>query len=513
MQTVGSLDGGINDLFLSRDGRHLILKTGISELPKNWKQYEDQTIQTAFRRVIPPGASSGLLRYEWIDLSTNQSTPILEAPAPFSSDELLWAPDSRSVLLGGVYLPLDSNDVGRQKERKSAKYVIEIRLPTRKVIEVRAGELIPVHWDQQANVVQFRMRSNQSQAVSERKDVYYQKVQDEWKQVLSSSSGQPKHLPDIVVDQDLNIPPRIVAINGATRQTILDLNPQFAGLAFGRVEPIEWPDGSGETMNGGLYLPPNYDPSHRYPLVIQTHGFDPHAFWIDGPWSTAFAAQPLAGRGIVVLQINDSVESWRNTSVESERIMRAYESAIDFLDQKGIIDPRRVGIVGFSRTCLYVKYTLTHSRRRFAAAVASDGFDGGYFEYVAAGPLAKSEMEAVAGALPFGPELGLWMRKAPGFLLDKVQTPIQLHANAAASLLEQWEWFAGLKRLGKAVDLLYIPADVHILMKPWDRMAAEQASVDWFCFWLKGEENPNPEKATQYVRWRQLRALTRSPSE
>jgi len=31
--------------------------------------------------------------------------------------------------------------------------------------------------------------------------------------------------------------------------------------------------------------------------------------------------------------------------------------------------------------------------------------------------------------------------------------------------------------------------------------------VDWFCFWLKGEEDPDPAKAEQYKRWRELRKL------
>jgi hypothetical protein len=31
--------------------------------------------------------------------------------------------------------------------------------------------------------------------------------------------------------------------------------------------------------------------------------------------------------------------------------------------------------------------------------------------------------------------------------------------------------------------------------------------VDWFCFWLKGEEDADPSKAEQYGRWRELRKL------
>jgi len=31
--------------------------------------------------------------------------------------------------------------------------------------------------------------------------------------------------------------------------------------------------------------------------------------------------------------------------------------------------------------------------------------------------------------------------------------------------------------------------------------------VDWFRFWLKEEEDPDPGKAEQYARWRELRKL------
>jgi len=30
--------------------------------------------------------------------------------------------------------------------------------------------------------------------------------------------------------------------------------------------------------------------------------------------------------------------------------------------------------------------------------------------------------------------------------------------------------------------------------------ASQQGNVDWFRFWLKGEEDPDPAKAEQYAR-------------
>ena len=57
----------------------------------------------------------------------------------------------------------------------------------------------------------------------------------------------------------------------------------------------------------------------------------------------------------------------------------------------------------------------------------------------------------------------------------------------------------------KPVDLIQLPDAVHIVTKPLERPASEQGDVDWFDFWLRGEENPDPAKAEQYARWRELR--------
>ena len=192
-------------------------------------------------------------------------------------------------------------------------------------------------------------------------------------------------LPDIVLDEGMNTPPRIVAIDPSTgrKSLLMDLNPQFQNLALARVEEITWKDSHGNEVKGGLYWPPDYVAGKKYPLVIQTHGWNPDRFWMDGPWTTAFAAQALAGKGFFVLQVPDPDWHIWVTSKEAPRAMAAYEGAIDYLDRRGLIDRNRVGITGFSRTYWYVTYTLTHSKHHFAAAALADGVDYSYFQYMA----------------------------------------------------------------------------------------------------------------------------------
>jgi hypothetical protein len=38
-------------------------------------------------------------------------------------------------------------------------------------------------------------------------------------------------------------------------------------------------------------------------------------------------------------------------------------------------------------------------------------------------------------------------------------------------------------------------------------MISQDGNVDWFDFWLNSHEDPDPAKAEQYKRWRELRKL------
>jgi hypothetical protein len=91
-------------------------------------------------------------------------------------------------------------------------------------------------------------------------------------------------------------------------------------------------------------------------------------------------SQPLAARGFFVLQVDDiDYESLQGDArKEVDRAMEIYRSGIEYLDHRGLIDVRRVGVIGWSHTCFDVKYALSHTDM-FAAASLGEGEDGGYF--------------------------------------------------------------------------------------------------------------------------------------
>ena len=287
---------------------------------------------------------------------------------------------------------------------------------------------------------------------------------------------------------------------------IWDPNPQFRNLELGQASVYTWKDKQGRDWRGGLFKPIDYKPGRRYPLVIQTHGFVESEFIPSGGFPTAFAARALAAAGIIVLQASD--EQFCATALPSEGpcAVSDYEAAATRLVWEGLVDPDRVGIIGFSRTCFYVMETLTASSLRIKAASITDGFMVDYFQYMLT-EKGANEADAIIGAAPFGEGLQLWLKRSPGYNLDRVTAPLLVVGGGRAGVLSMWEPYAGLRYLHKPVDLIMLNTDEHVLTNPAMRKMSQGGSVDWFRFWLQDEEDPDPSKAEQYIRWRDLRKL------
>jgi dipeptidyl aminopeptidase/acylaminoacyl peptidase len=289
-------------------------------------------------------------------------------------------------------------------------------------------------------------------------------------------------------------------------------------MKLGEATVYHWKDADGVEWTGGLIKPVDYIPGKRYPFVIQTHGFSDGIFKgvTDGAFPTAMAARPLASAGIMVLQVPDNRGNEFATSSEAQRHVEGFRSAIAQLTSEGLIDPKRVGIIGFSRTCWYVESVLIKYPTLFAAATIVDGVDESYMQYRLFAQEAESfveEFEKINQAKPIREGLQKWLALAPGFHLDRIETPVRIEAIGPRSVLLEWEIYSSLQQQGKPVDLIYIPNGQHILQKPLDRLASQQGNVDWFRFWLKGQEgNENPIPRADYHRWNSLRDLDTAKS-
>jgi len=506
---VATLDFIRDDLPLSMspNGRYAVLPVYLAKVPGSWSEFEDKLLHPYIIAAQEPGKPSNVLQYMLLDTKSLRIAPLLNAPISWHNNGLSWIQAGTSVVLSGTYLPLDVVGSADLETRKKYAFVAEVNVASGKITEISHEGLRVAGWDEKSRTLALADGTGALRETYEETNSVWTRV----KPAKHSKSGSDAL--QVRLEQDLNTPPRIFVLDSQTRRKklLLDLNPQFDHIQFGKVEVVRWMATDGHEVVGGLYLPPNYAPGMRYPLVIQTHGFDDSRFWIDGPYTSAFAAQPLAALGFVVLQVGGSSRAgedaeYADTPEEAPRQMAAYEGAIDYLEGRGLIDRSRVGIIGFSRTVFYVEYALTHSKYQFVAATVADGFDGGYVNSILWGGQ-KENYSSVIGGPPVGASLASWLINSPGFNLDKIRAAVRIEYYGATGPLAGWQMFSGLSQLGKAVEFLWLPFGTHVLVKPWDRLTSEQGNVDWFAFWLKGEEFRTKSNARQYDRWEQLRVV------
>jgi dipeptidyl aminopeptidase/acylaminoacyl peptidase len=326
----------------------------------------------------------------------------------------------------------------------------------------------------------------------------------------------------ISLDQGLNKPPNLKALDHRTglARIFTDFNPQFRALQFASVALLTWTAPDGTSWSGDLYTPPDHEHTTRTPLVIQTHGCTTDKFNVTGFGSggaTGYAAQALASHGITVLQVGQCVHSGKDappavpyySAQNAEHEMLGFESGIDLLDKRGIIDRNRVGLQGHSATAWIVVYAAAHPKEayRYAAVLSTARGDLGYFGYLAT-PYGRLWSSEGTGASPVGSQFETFRRNALPFNLERVETPIMSQEPDGLRYVPlMWEIHEKLKMLGKPEELMIFPDGTHNLVKPWERLSSGEAAVDWFCFWLKGEVDPAPAKKAQYARWTAMRHL------
>jgi dipeptidyl aminopeptidase/acylaminoacyl peptidase len=513
--SVGKISDAQRNPFLSPNGRYVLIPVQVNSLPDSWGSYTDQFLHELASQSVQPGQYSQLQRLILVDTSMAKVVCLLNSPLPPRTEwQAAWSPDSRTVVLTNVYLPLDGTlDDGERRARQNKVFTVEVNIPNGEISKISTETLKFVQWAGHGD--ELVLQTGRLNAEGSPFYARFHRVGNQWEKVSEAVAKQTSPMIELV--EDMNTPPRLYASDSraTVRSAILDLNPWFTNLRFARVEEIQWQGLDGGKIKAGLYYPLDYDSRTKYPLVIQTHDWNRNRFWIDGPWTTAFAAQPLAAKNIMVLQLGESYEEL-GTPEEMRREIARVEGSIDYLQSRGMIDLSRIGIIGFSRTCLFVKYLLTHSKYHFAAASETDGVDAGYYQYILSinsDPGYSQFAEGVNGGPPFGDGLKSWIERSPGFNIQRVTTPLLITAENPLVALYDWEWFAMLRRLGKPVEMILMEDGEHILEKPWERIVSQQGNVDWFAFWLKDEQDPDPGKAAQYTRWKAMReGLTASSS-
>ncbi len=172
---------------------------------------------------------------------------------------------------------------------------------------------------------------------------------------------------------------------GGELQRLTDFNAHIAALELGKTEPIDWRGADNFDMNGILTYPPGYQPGRPYPLVLFIHG-GPR-----GSSTVAFSAraQWLASHGWIVFQPNyrgsDNMGSdfqaaiWNDAGAGPGRDVM---SGVDLLIKRGIADPARMAVSGWSYGGYMTTWLLGNYPDRWRAGVAGAAVTDHIDQYV-----------------------------------------------------------------------------------------------------------------------------------
>ena len=512
----------------SPDGRRIILNVRVSEPPASWSGYTGRFatfLQGALENPHGFAAYSAMYQFYTLDLASGQSRLLWDAPEGQNPWSLVaWAPDSRHVFVGPTPLPLNkAADAGAREGYALA------------IVDADTGGFQRVTGDANAmaRISSARWLDRDRILVGLRHgDTYLvERRGDGWRlaEKAYKAPPSPKKSADapvvLHVVEDMNDPPVLVGVDSHSgrQATLLDANPDFTRkFALGRVELIHWRDRSGRPWSGRLYYPAGYEPGSRYPLVIQTHGYENRATFSLygsgrasdpnlGPGWSVYLAQPLASYGIAVLQVGMADdELFEGSELEStHRAARGLADAARHLADIGLVDPTKVGIMGHSASGRMIEDALAFDEFPFAAAIADDDYEYTYGQNMELGWDPPQGTPA-----PFGAGLAEWLNCTPGFNAEHIRTPLQLEVTMGvgenSTLMRSWDLFSRLRYLKKPVEYFVLP-DIrrgsHSVQNPRQVRIVQQRALDWWTFWLQGEEDADPNKALQYSDWRHLRAL------
>jgi dipeptidyl aminopeptidase/acylaminoacyl peptidase len=523
--------GGGMDISVSPDGQQLLFDSieNLDDLPERWES-------SAYVSTLKERWGFILIDYLYNIRTGHVSIPI---ESPVVRRHAIWSPDSQSFAriavppIGSIW---EKEDIGKGalSDHNTRLFAVNIRTGAVTSVKDRA-EIAPLSWTDDGNLV-VRGQEGEIQALK--------KVGDRW--IVASSFTIPLQglapysrlstdgVRFIGFYESASTAPELFEYDRVTGNVsvMAKLNPHVDTMIFPQIRNIVWNTATGYEAHGVLLLPPNYDPKHRYPLVIENGSilYD-GSFVCDSGAShvSSFVRGMLADQGIIYLmRMSPGNEQWETSFypkgypgeiAEAAFHLDLVESAVQYLNDQEMIDPTKVGLIGFSRGGWYTEYALVHSKIRFRAATVTDNVDYGYGAYwYFHSPSMQHSYDAMYGGPPYGKTLDNWKKYSISFNTEKIRTPVlqevmgyglkdddpQRPPNNLASF---FELFTALERQNKPVEMFYYPDEEHQVEHPVARMWSLQRNIDWFRFWLQGYERANPEDTDQYRRWEHLREL------
>ncbi len=280
---------------------------------------------------------------------------------------------------------------------------------------------------------------------------------------------------------------------------LTDQSAQINGWAVSDSEMIYWESEDGTLIEGVLHKPKDYDPARKYPLLVAIHG-GPTGISVPAPTpSYVYPIVQWLNKGALILQPNyrgsaGYGEEFRSLNVRNLGVGDAWDvlSGVNSLEEKGLIDGDKVGVMGWSQGG-YISAYLTTTSDKFKAVSVGAGISNWMTYYVNTDihPFTRQYLQAT----PWSDE-DIYKKTSPMTFINNASTPTLIQHgefDKRVPIPNAYELYQGLQDVGVETRLIVYKGFGHGISKPKERLAATWHNWQWFNKYIWGEEIELPE--------------------
>ncbi|UCC62594.1 MAG: S9 family peptidase, partial [Anaerolineae bacterium] len=302
------------------------------------------------------------------------------------------------------------------------------------------------------------------------------------------------------VGQDFDQPNAVYLLDATTgdEQSIATppLPADWPDAPLPRAEVLRWSAPDGLEIEGVVVYPLDYQPGQRYPLIVEVHGGPA------GVFSRQFLAAPLrycdaiglAERGFAILRANVRGSSgygkdfrFANYGDWGGGDFQDIMAGVDYLIERGIADPERTGVMGWSYGGYMTSWVITQTNRFEAACVGAGVTNLMSFNGTADIP---SFIPDYFGADAWE-DLEPYRAHSALFQVKGATTPTLIQhgeKDIRVPLSQGRELYNALKRQGVPVEMVIYPRQGHSIAEPRLALDVRRRSVAWFERHILGQE-------------------------
>jgi len=277
----------------------------------------------------------------------------------------------------------------------------------------------------------------------------------------------------VIMADDTHVAEIYALEDGKLRKLTSHNDSVMTDVQLGAVEDMSFPSKDGTEVHGLMIKPPDYQAGKKYPTILWIHGGpngeDDHGFRPDSYFSIR---QLLAARGYVVLAVN-----YRGSSGRGSEFTRAIWAdwgnkevadllaGVDYAVKKGVADPERLGIGGWSYGGILTDYTIA-SDTRFKAAISGAGSAlqlsmYGDDQYI---------MQYTYELQPPWKSQDLWIKLSyPFFHADRIKTPTFFlggQSDFNVPIIGGEQMYQALRTLEVPTQFIVYPGQFHSFTRP-----------------------------------------------